>query len=90
MFRSIFPVLLVIAMVGCASQSGPYARPAPAASAPVAPSQTSVGQASWLKPAEYHAGGPVPAMEPNRRISDQDCTHGVELEAGNLRCRAPR
>jgi hypothetical protein len=83
-------IMLAMALAGCASSPGPYAKPAPATAAPVAASQTSVGTPSWLQPSDYHAGGPVPVMQPNRRISDQDCTHGVELETGNLRCKAPR
>ena len=26
-------------------------------------------------------------LDPNRKISDQDCTSGVSFEGGNLRCK---
>jgi hypothetical protein len=30
--------------------------------------------------------GPVREPDPNRRISDQDCTKRVVIDGGNLRC----
>ena len=29
----------------------------------------------------------VPALDPVRRVNEQDCTKPVDLTAGNLRCR---
>ena len=31
--------------------------------------------------------GPVPAADPTRTISDQDCTQRVALDGGNLNCK---
>jgi hypothetical protein len=31
--------------------------------------------------------GPAPAPDPNRRISEQDCTKPIVLDGGNLRCK---
>ena len=31
--------------------------------------------------------GSVPAADPTRTISDQDCTQPVALDGGNLRCK---
>jgi hypothetical protein len=30
---------------------------------------------------------PAPALAPDRRISEQDCTRPVDLSSGNLRCK---
>ena len=31
--------------------------------------------------------GEAPAMEPSRRVSEQDCTRPIENTSANLRCR---
>lgn len=85
MIRFVVFTLVAIALAACASSPRPAK---PAASGPGG--EARVGTPSWLKPSEYHAGGPVPEMQPNRAISDQDCTHGVQLTAGNLRCKEAR
>jgi hypothetical protein len=36
---------------------------------------------------EEERNGPTPPPDPNRVISDQDCTQQVEMDGGNLRCR---
>jgi hypothetical protein len=33
------------------------------------------------------ASGPLPPLEANRKINEQDCTKEVDLNAGNLRCK---
>ena len=30
--------------------------------------------------------GPVPKLDPTRKISEQDCTKPIVLDGGNLRC----
>ena len=30
---------------------------------------------------------PAPALDPKRRINEQDCTKPIAQDAGNLRCR---
>jgi hypothetical protein len=30
---------------------------------------------------------PVPGLDPNRRVSEQDCTRPLDLSLGNLRCK---
>jgi len=30
---------------------------------------------------------PAPALAPDRRINEQDCTRPIDLSSGNLRCR---
>jgi hypothetical protein len=30
---------------------------------------------------------PVPELDPNRRISEQDCTRPLDLSLGNIRCK---
>jgi hypothetical protein len=30
---------------------------------------------------------PAPALAPDRRISEQDCTRPIDLSSGNLRCK---
>ena len=29
----------------------------------------------------------VAPMDPSRKVNDQDCTKGIDLAAGNLRCK---
>ena len=41
--------------------------------------------ASVSEPDDF-AGAPVPAMDPNRKVSEQDCTRPV-TGSGNLKCR---
>ena len=86
-----FALLIVAAVLaGCASSSNPYDQRNAPAPAPTTMQPSSVDTPSWLQKPDYHAGGPVPAMEPNRKVSEQDCTHGVEIAAGNLRCKEAR
>ena len=44
------------------------------------PQPTSPSVANWIW------SRPVPTMNPERQISEQDCTKPIEL-SGNLRCR---
>ena len=30
---------------------------------------------------------PVPELDPNRRVSEQDCTRPLDLSLGNIRCK---
>ena len=82
-------VLCTVAVLaaGCHSMD----KPAPGSSIQTAPSQTRTGPVGdgekWMRPADYRAGGPVPAMESNRKINEQSCTQGIDLTAGNLTCR---
>ena len=68
-------------------------RPPPGSSIQTPASQTRTeppkegGDREWMKPDNYRAGGPVPAMEDNRKINEQSCTEGIDLTAGNLKCR---
>ena len=32
-------------------------------------------------------GVPVPPMMPDRKVNEQDCRAGIDLSAGNLRCK---
>ncbi|HMH17798.1 MAG TPA: hypothetical protein VK572_06580 [Burkholderiales bacterium] len=36
---------------------------------------------------EEERNGPTPPPDPNRVISEQDCTMPIEMDGGNLRCR---
>ena len=83
-------IAIALTAAGCA-QSDPYGRrmgsSAPAPTPTPQQAQSSVAQPAWMKPADYRDGGPVPAMESNRKINEQTCTQGVDLTAGNLRCK---
>ena len=35
----------------------------------------------------YSTGGPVPAMDDARKVSEQDCSKDVDLTRGNIRCK---
>jgi hypothetical protein len=87
-FRAVIVLILAIALAGCASRK-PAAQPAantaamPAQAAPPAATQSS----SYMQTPGASYSGPLPAMEANRKINDQDCTQAIDLAAGNLRCR---
>ena len=36
---------------------------------------------------DYMTSNPAPPMDPNRKISEQDCTKPIVLDGGNLRCK---
>jgi hypothetical protein len=44
-------------------------------------------QPDWMQVRDYSDGGPIPPMEEGRKINEQSCTDGVELTAGNLKCK---
>jgi hypothetical protein len=79
-------IALALSLPGCSStpQSSTY-RPTP--SQAVKASEESVDTPAWLRQADYRHGGPVPPMEDKRKINEQSCTAGVQLDAGNLRCK---
>lgn len=43
-------------------------------------------QPTYLTFSDWYWNRPVPVMNPQRQISEQDCTKPIEL-SGNLRCR---
>jgi hypothetical protein len=89
MLERLVIVLLAVGLVcGCASrrsQSSSASKPptqaadVPKPAAPVAP--------SYMSTPDYASGGRVPAMEPGRKVNEQDCTQPIDTTAGNLRCR---
>lgn len=40
-----------------------------------------------VAPRERRDHDPAPAPDPNRKISEQDCTQPIEFDGGNLRCK---
>lgn len=78
---------LVLLLAACSSSAPPttYSRPTP--SQAVQTSQQSVDVPEWLRQRDYRDGGPLPPMEPNRKVNEQSCTTGVTLDAGNLKCK---
>jgi hypothetical protein len=80
------PIALVVLLAACsAAPPTTYSRPTP--SQAVRASQESVDTPEWLKQRDYRDGGPLPPMEANRKVNEQSCTTGVNLEAGNLKCK---
>ena len=81
-------IALALLLAGCSTSSAPpsqYYRPTP--SQAVQSSQESVDTPEWLRQADYRHGGPIPPMEEKRKVNEQACTQGVDLAAGNLRCK---
>jgi len=87
-YRCVVVLVLAIALVGCASRK-PATQPAantakmPEQAAPPAAASSS----SYMQTPGASYFGPLPPMEANRKINDQDCTQAIDLTAGNLRCR---
>jgi hypothetical protein len=75
--RCLVSILFAAALAACSS--------APR-EAPPAPAGTTKQMTEGMK-SDYVPGGAVPEMERNRRINEQDCRSGVDLLAGNLRCK---
>jgi hypothetical protein len=82
MTRTLIALLLAFALASCASQ---HAKPA---AAPPAPSQAQAGTTFGNYTAGYGSpSAPVPPLESGRKVNEQDCTQGIDFNAGNLRCR---
>jgi PBP1b-binding outer membrane lipoprotein LpoB len=82
MTRALIALLLAFALASCASQ-----RAKPAAAAP-APSQAQAGTTFGDFMTSYGTTmAPVPPLEAGRKVNEQDCTQGIDFNAGNLRCR---
>ena len=77
--RRLIGVLLCAALAGCAASRA--SDTAYSVQEPTPPSREE------MQAATYGAGAPVPAMEDGRKINDQSCTTGIDLLAGNLRCK---
>jgi hypothetical protein len=75
--RCLVLILSVAALGGCSS--------APREEPP-APAGTTKQMSEGMK-SDYVAGAAVPEMERNRKINEQDCRSGIDLLAGNLKCR---
>jgi hypothetical protein len=76
----------VLVLASCASGgSDPYMRPTPTQA--TAQAESGVEPPDWMKVIDYRHGGPVPPMEPNRKVNEQSCTQGVPPGSGNLKCR---
>jgi hypothetical protein len=80
MNRALIALLLAFALASCASQ--------PAKPAAAAPSQAQAGTTFGDFITSYGpTGAPVPPLEAGRKVNEQDCTQGIDFNAGNLRCR---
>lgn len=80
--RRVILILLAIALSSCSSTSSkPAASTPPPAATPV-PAQSS----SYMQGPAHGVIRPVPPLEADRKINEQDCTQGIDLKAGNLRC----
>jgi len=91
-YRALIVLVLAIALASCSSTrrskpaaSQPEANTAkmPAQAAPPAATRSS----SYTQTPGASYSGPLPPLEANRKINEQDCTKEVDLTAGNLRCR---
>ena len=52
------------------------------------PQQSTASRTSWMSTKYSDLGGKAPPMSPSRKINEQSCTTGgVDLTAGNLRCK---
>lgn len=81
------PIALVLLLTACSSSAPPTTHARPTPSQAVQSSQNSVDTPEWLRQRDYRDGGPLPPMEANRKVNEQSCTSGVNLEAGNLKCK---
>jgi hypothetical protein len=87
-YRFLIALLAVSLVFGCASrrsQSSSASKPPTQAADTPKPSAPVL--APYMSSADYGSGGPVPAMEPGRKVNEQDCTQPIDISAGNLRCR---
>jgi PBP1b-binding outer membrane lipoprotein LpoB len=85
MTRALIALLLAFALASCASRPKEAAKPAAAAPAPTqVQAGTSFGNFMTY---QGPIGAPAPAMETGRKVNEQDCTQGIDFNAGNLRCR---
>jgi len=86
--RFLIAFVAVSLVCGCASrrsQSSAAKPPTQAADVPKPDTTTQVPP--YMQTLDYGSGGPVPPMEPGRRVNDQDCKQPIDITAGNLRCR---
>ena len=87
--------LLIAALVTLAGCSKLWTKPSSTQGSAASGSTTSQPQAqssgsksSWMSSKFSDLGGKAPAMDPTRKINEQDCTTGgVDFTAGNLRCK---
>ena len=96
MVRALIVLVLAIALASCslmqrskpaASQPAASTAAMPAQAAPpAAPPATAYSSSYMQRPGASYLG-PLPPLEANRKINEQDCTKAVDLTAGNLRCR---
>lgn len=70
-YLGVFVAASAAGIMGCATE-GPYS----------SPRMSSAGSGVY---GTYY--GPVPALDPNRKITMQDCTKPFAEDGGNLVCR---
>ena len=88
-FRAVIVLILAIALAGCASRK-PAAQPAASTAATPAPATPAAAQSGSYMQSQSPGASyvmPVPPLEDNRKVNEQDCTREINLTAGNLRCR---
>jgi hypothetical protein len=83
--RCAVTIAIATLLASCATGSDPYMRPNPTQS--TAQAESGLEPPDWLKVEDYRKGGPVPPMEADRKVNEQDCTEGITLAAGNLKCK---
>lgn len=80
--------LIALGLVcGCASRRNQSSASKPPTQAADVPKPTTAEVPPYMQSLDYSSGGPVPPMEPGRKVNEQPCTQPIDLAAGNLRCR---
>ena len=75
---------------GAKGKSGPLLSAAPASASPSSGrggGSAVLGTGMLAGRAQYLDARNVPPLDPEREVSEQDCTKPVELTRGNLKCK---
>jgi hypothetical protein len=89
-YRALVVLVLAIALAGCSGmQRSKPAAAQPQASTAATPEPAAAQSGSYMQSQSPGASyvRPVPPLEDNRKVNEQDCTKEIALTAGNLRCR---
>jgi hypothetical protein len=84
--QTTFSVLCLLCAAGPAAAAGQGGKAHFAPGPPQPPSTVGVGRAGGTS-GLYRDPRRAPAMAPDRKVTEQDCTKPVDLTQGNLKCK---